>query len=340
MITGTLKPSTGSIHVDGRISAILELGMGFHPDLTGRQNAYHSAGLMGYTQAQIDAVIDELEAFAEIGDYFDQPVRTYSSGMQMRVAFGVVTAYRPEILIVDEALSVGDAYFQHKSFNRIKRFQEQGSSLLIVSHDKGSIQAICDRAILIDKGVVIKDGNPEEVMDLYNALISEKENSSINQKTNELGQVETVSGTGEVSIERVEIHNENGEQVEFVSVGDVVTVKIGITVHENIPEITIGYMLKDRLGQAIYGTNTHHYNKRILNAQQNDRFEISFTMNLNIGVGSYSVAVAAHSDESHLNKNYEWRDQVTVFNVVNSSKRSFVGSAWLEQKVEVQRVSS
>lgn len=110
--------------------------------------------------------------------------------------------------------------------------------------------------------------------------------------------------------------------------------------HENIPEITIGYMLKDRLGQAIYGTNTHHYNKRILNAQQNDRFEISFTMNLNIGVGSYSVAVAAHSDESHLNKNYEWRDQVTVFNVVNSSKRSFVGSAWLEQKVEVQRVSS
>ncbi|WP_305464061.1 ABC transporter ATP-binding protein [Photobacterium leiognathi] len=103
MITGTLKPSSGSIHVTGRLSAILELGMGFHPDLTGRQNVYHSAGLMGFSQEQIDAVIDDLEAFAEIGEYFDQPVRTYSSGMQMRVAFGVVTAYRPEILIVDEA---------------------------------------------------------------------------------------------------------------------------------------------------------------------------------------------------------------------------------------------
>jgi len=160
IITGTLKPSSGTVDIDGRISAILELGMGFHPDLTGRQNVYHSAGLMGYTTPQIDAIIDELEDFAEIGEYFDQPVRTYSSGMQLRVAFGVVTAYRPEILIVDEALSVGDAYFQHKSLAKIKEFQEQGTTLLLVSHDRGAIQAICDRAILLEKGAVIKDGNP------------------------------------------------------------------------------------------------------------------------------------------------------------------------------------
>ena len=146
IITGTLKPSTGSVTVRGKIAAILELGMGFHPDLTGRQNAYHSAGLMGYTSPQIDAVIDQIEAFAEVGEYFDQPVRTYSSGMQMRVAFATVTAYRPEILIVDEAMSVGDAYFQHKSFDRIRQFQTAGTTLLLVSHDRGAIQAICDRA--------------------------------------------------------------------------------------------------------------------------------------------------------------------------------------------------
>ena len=152
IITGTLKPSTGTVTHHGRIAAILELGMGFHPDLTGRQNAYHAAGLMGYTQDQIDSVINGIEQFAEINEYFDQPVRLYSSGMQVRVAFAVATAFRPDILIVDEALSVGDAYFQHKSFERIKQFRTQGTSLLFVSHDKAAVLALCDRAILLEEG--------------------------------------------------------------------------------------------------------------------------------------------------------------------------------------------
>ncbi|OYZ65011.1 MAG: sugar ABC transporter ATP-binding protein, partial [Sulfuricurvum sp. 24-42-5] len=165
IITGTLKPSTGDIVVRGKIAAILELGMGFHPDLTGRQNTYHAAGLMGYTHEQIDGVIDDIEVFAEIGEYFEQPVRVYSSGMQVRVAFAVATAFRPEVLIIDEALSVGDAYFQHKSFERIKQFRETGTSLLFVSHDKAAILALCDRAILLEKGQVFKDDEPEVVTD-------------------------------------------------------------------------------------------------------------------------------------------------------------------------------
>src|SRR6195952_911326 len=179
MLTGTLQPTTGEVQVNGRIAAILELGMGFNPELTGRQNVYHAAGLMGFTSHQIDEVMDEIEKFAEVGEYFDQAVRTYSSGMQMRVAFAVATAKRPEILIVDEALSVGDSYFQHKSFERIREFQEQGTTLLIVSHDRSSIQALCDRVLLIEGGTVIKDGAPEEVMDFYNALIAEKENATV-----------------------------------------------------------------------------------------------------------------------------------------------------------------
>jgi lipopolysaccharide transport system ATP-binding protein len=171
LITGTQKPTQGDIAINGRVAAILELGMGFNPEFTGRQNAYHAAGLMGFQHSDIEGIMPEIEAFAEIGEYFDQPVNTYSSGMQMRVAFAVVTAFRPEILIVDEALSVGDTYFQHKSFNRIREFQKQGTTLLIVSHDPGAIQSLCDRAILLEGGVVIKDGNPEEVMDYYNALV-------------------------------------------------------------------------------------------------------------------------------------------------------------------------
>ena len=222
MITGTLQPTEGYIRIQGRIAAILELGMGFNSELTGRQNVYHAAGLMGFTVDQIHAVIKDIEIFAEIGEYFDEPVRMYSSGMQMRVAFAVATAYRPEILIVDEALSVGDAYFQHKSFDRIRKFQEEGTTLLIVSHDRGAIQALCDRAILIERGSIVKDGNPEEVMDFYNALIAHKENTKIETRELKDGEIQTKSGSGEATILSVELFNNEGQKIEYVNVGQLV----------------------------------------------------------------------------------------------------------------------
>lgn len=336
MITGTLKPSSGNIHVKGRISAILELGMGFHPDLTGRQNVYHSSGLMGYTQTQIDDVIDELEAFAEIGEYFDQPVRTYSSGMQMRVAFAVATAYRPEILIVDEALSVGDAYFQHKSLSRIREFQKQGTTLLFVSHDKGAIQAICDRAILLEQGTVIKDGNPEEVMDFYNALIAEKENSTVEQLVQHDGSVKTVSGTKEATVETIGLYNSKGEKIELVSVGQDVQLKIKVKIHKAIESLVLGYGIKDRLGQVIYGTNTWH-TKQVLNKiSEGDGILFTLSFPANLGPGSYSIQTALTDRDTHLNKNYEWRDLALVFNVVNTDKVPFIGLSWNEPDIEVE----
>ena len=207
LITGTTSPTQGQVQLRGSVAAILELGMGFNPDLTGRENAYHSAGLMGYSQADIKRVMPDIEAFAEVGEYFDQPVRTYSSGMQMRVTFSVATAFRPDLLIVDEALSVGDSYFQHKSFDRIREFQSQGCSLLIVSHDRSAVQALCDRAILLEKGCMIKDGNPEEVMDFYNALIAEKENQKVDLVQHTSGKVQTISGTGEATLASIELLN-------------------------------------------------------------------------------------------------------------------------------------
>ncbi len=176
LITGTIQPTEGKVGINGRVSAILELGMGFNPDMTGRQNAKHSAGLMGYSPAEIDNVMPNIEDFAEIGDYFDQPVRTYSSGMQMRVAFSVATAFKPDLLIVDEALSVGDNYFQHKSFDRIRRFKEMGVSILFVTHSMADIRSLCDRAILLDSGRLLIDGLPDEVVDYYNAFMARKEN--------------------------------------------------------------------------------------------------------------------------------------------------------------------
>ncbi|MEA5097876.1 MAG: ABC transporter ATP-binding protein [Burkholderiaceae bacterium] len=165
IITGTTRPTTGTVEASGRISALLELGMGFHPDFTGRQNVTMAAQLHGIANDEIDRKMQEIEEFAEIGDYIDQPVRTYSSGMQVRLAFSVATAIRPDILIVDEALSVGDTYFQHKSFDRIRQFREQGTTLLFVSHDPGAIKTLCDRALLLDAGGIVQDGSPIAVLD-------------------------------------------------------------------------------------------------------------------------------------------------------------------------------
>ncbi|PIO95255.1 sugar ABC transporter ATP-binding protein [Pseudomonas syringae] len=337
MITGTLQPTEGSVQVNGRIAAILELGMGFTPDLTGRQNVYHAAGLMGFNSDRIDDVIQEIEAFAEIGTYFDEPVRTYSSGMQMRVAFAVATAIRPEILIVDEALSVGDSYFQHKSFDRIREFQQQGTTLLIVSHDRGSIQALCNRAILLEKGTVIKDGKPEEVMDFYNALIAEKENATVQLRELEDGSVQTRSGSGEATIGPVSLHNAAGERIEYVPVGEPVSLRINARVNSAIPELVVGYLIKDRLGQPVYGTNTHHMGCKVNDLQPGESLDYSFNFTANLGPGSYSVAVALHTTDSHLSRNYEWVDLTLVFNVVNISQSEFVGMAWLPPQVECSR---
>lgn len=193
MITGTTQPTCGQIQLEGRVAALLELGMGFHADFTGRQNAVMAGQLLGMPIEEIEALMPEIERFAEIGEAIDHPVRTYSSGMQMRLAFSVATARRPDILIVDEALSVGDAYFQHKSFDRIRSFRKAGTTLLIVSHDRSAIQSICDSAILLENGRVAMHGTPEAVMDYYNALLAEREGQTVRQEMLAGGQVQTVS---------------------------------------------------------------------------------------------------------------------------------------------------
>ena len=337
MITGTLQPTQGRVQVNGRIAAILELGMGFNPELTGRQNVYHAAGLMGFDAQQINGAIDDIEAFAEIGEYFDEAVRTYSSGMQMRVAFAVATAFRPEILIVDEALSVGDSYFQHKSFERIREFQRLGTSLLIVSRDRGAIQSLCSRALLLENGSIIKDGPPEQVMDYYNALIAEKENSTVQVKQLADGTVQTQSGSGEATIGTVALYDADGTPVEFVAVGDKVTLSVQVDVHAPIPELVVGYVIKDRLGQHVFGTNTHHLGKALKGLTVGEQLEYRFDFDMNLGPGSYSVAIALHANEVHIGSNYEWRDLALVFNVVNTSKPQFVGMAWVPTAVECIR---
>ncbi|PIF21346.1 ABC transporter ATP-binding protein [Candidatus Pantoea floridensis] len=338
MITGTTQPTTGNIKLEGRVAAMLELGMGFHPDFTGRQNAIMSGQLLGYSLEDISRLMPAIEEFAEIGTYIDQPVRVYSSGMQMRLAFSVATAVRPDILIVDEALSVGDAYFQHKSFNRIREFSRAGTTLLIVSHDKQSIQSICDRAILLNKGKLEMEGDPESVMDYYNALLADKQNQKIEQVELSDGSIQTISGNGEAVVEDIRILNEQGETIEFLNVGEKVCLKVTVRVNEYIPRLIFGYGIKDRLGQVIYGTNTELKKMPIDNAEKGSKYILTIHFDANLGPGSYSIQTALVSTDTHLVNNYEWRDLALVFNVLNINKTQFTGCAWIDPEIKIKAI--
>jgi lipopolysaccharide transport system ATP-binding protein len=333
IITGTLGATEGSVRASGRVAAILELGMGFDPDLTGRQNSEHVAGLMGFSRAEIRELLPQIEAFAEVGAYFDEPVRTYSSGMQMRVAFSLATASRPDVLIVDEALAVGDAYFVHKCFKRIREFREEGTTLLIVSHDKSAVQALCDRAVMIDQGRLVADGSPQEVLDFYNAMISEKENSTVRQTRHEDGTTVTVSGSGEAVIDSIWLEDAAGNRVEFVGVGDPVDLVIRVKVESAVERLVVGYVIRDRLGQAVFGTNSFYTDQVVEDAQAGEQFEFRAHFPMNLGVGTYSFSVALSSTETHLVNNYEWRDLALVFTVANTQRATFVGMAWMPPQI-------
>lgn len=337
IITGTTQPTSGSVTISGRVAALLELGMGFHPDFTGRQNAFMAGQLLGLNADEVAACMPEIEAFAEIGDYIDQPVRVYSSGMQVRLAFSVATAMRPDVLIVDEALSVGDVYFQHKSFDRIRQFRKQGTTLLLVSHDKQAIQAICDRAILLDRGRLAMEGEPEAVMDYYNAALADHQNQSIKQTPAATGKMQTVSGTGEATVSDIELIDDVGKPLEVVDVGQSVRLRIQVHINVAIERLVLGYGIKDRLGQIIYGTNTDIKKQLLSNVKPGEQYLFDIAFPANFGPGTYSVQTALCSTDTHLVNNYEWRDLALVFNVVNLSKLPFEGLAWVDPNIQVVR---
>lgn len=335
IITGTTQATTGQVQLQGRVAALLELGMGFHPDFTGRQNVLMAAQLQGFSTKEIQQLMPSIEAFAEIGPYMDAPVRTYSSGMQMRLAFSVATAVRPDVLIVDEALSVGDAYFQHKSFERIRQFQKSGTTLLLVSHDKAAIQSICNHALLLSQGRVVMTGDPEHVMNHYNAMLSDQKGSTIQVTTTPEGLQRTHSGTGEVVIERVRMIKHNDEATETLQTGETARLQLLAQVKQPVSELVVGVMIKDRLGQVVFGVNTFHRQHVLTHLKPAEKIELNFEFEANLGPGHYSVTVALHAGPDHVQKNYDWRDLALVFEVINVSKEEFVGVTWLPHTLRI-----
>lgn len=339
MIVGTTMPTTGTIQTTGRVAALLELGLGFHPDFTGRQNATMTSKLLGLTNENIDLLMQEIEAFAEVGEYIDQPVRLYSSGMLMRLAFSVAIAQRPDVLIVDEALSVGDAYFQHKCFERIRKYLNEGTTLLFVSHDKGAIISVCDRVILLNSGQLEMQGDPESVMDFYNAIQADRNIKHIKQNVLETGRLQTVSGTGEAKVENIVLLNNRGENIEVVKVGECITISIDVRVNSDVPNLVLGYGIKDRFGQVMFGTNTHLTKQELKNVKIGQCYNFEITFLANLGRGDYSVQTALVSSDNHLKNNYEWRDLAATFTVVDDSKNLFEGCNWLPPLIKIRNTN-
>lgn len=335
IITGTTLPTTGKVEIGGRVAALLELGMGFHPDFTGRQNVYMAGQLLGLTVDEITALMPQIESFADIGDSIEQTVRVYSSGMQMRLAFSVAVARRPDVLIVDEALSVGDAYFQQKCFERIRDFSREGTTLLIVSHDKQAIQSICSRAILLNEGRIAMEGEPETVLDYYNALLSHARNQAVRQEQLPEGKTRTISGSQEAEVCEIALLDAQGRRVEVVEVGAKVTLKVVVQANAPVDRLVLGYGIRDRLGQFMYGTNTELTRQPVEGVLPGTRTEFRITFVANLGVGGYSIVTALVAHGARMDGKYEWRDRALMFEVVNSSKADFVGCLWMDPQIEI-----
>jgi lipopolysaccharide transport system ATP-binding protein len=284
MITGTTQPTTGSVHITGRVAALLELGMGFHPDFTGRQNAFMAGQLLGYSVEEIARLMPEIEAFAEIGDYIDQPVRVYSSGMQVRLAFSVATCCRPEILIVDEALSVGDVQFQQKCMTRIRSYRSQGTTILLVTHDIGALSAICDRAIVLSDGRVISDSPVAEGIEAYFVSIAR---SKCNGQTHCIGNFESPRKY----IKELLIESASGVK-DVVIEGEKMVLRLRLRALGHFSDPHIGIRLQDRFGLIVFETNTYCqgiYPRKLI-SQLND-FDLNIQLDVNLGRGDYTLAV-------------------------------------------------
>lgn len=309
IITGVLNPSLGNVEINGRISALLELGAGFNQEYTGIQNVYLNGTMMGFTHEEIDAKLQDILDFADIGDFVNQPVKTYSSGMFVRLAFAVAINIEPEILIVDEALSVGDVFFQSKCYHKFEEFKQMGKTILFVSHDLGSIGKYCDRVVLLNKGNKMAEGSPKDMIDLYKKVLVNqfggKEEAVTEEELNKeesqqegawkdyLMQNPNVSDYGEKAAEIVDyaIVDNRGLITNNIQKGMDFTVKMKVHFHQDIDEPIFAFTIKDLQGTDVTGTNTMYEKINMGTVEKGMDKVISFTQNMNLQGKNYLLSL-------------------------------------------------
>jgi ABC-type polysaccharide/polyol phosphate transport system ATPase subunit len=252
LLAGTAKPTSGALEVNGRVTALLEIGAGFHPDFTGRENAYLNGSLLGLSRREMDKVMPQIEEFADIGRFFDAAVKTYSSGMYMRLGFAVAVHLDPDVLLVDEVLAVGDEYFQHKCFAKIGEFRAAKKTLVLVSHDLGAVTRLCHRAIWLDEGRLAAEGSPHDVINAYHLKVGEKEQ----QERAKRGEIGARWGTREIEITTARILGPDGSERVVLETGKPAAIEIGFRNPRAVDDAVFGVYLYRDDGTGVYGTNT------------------------------------------------------------------------------------
>ncbi len=361
IITGVLNPTSGEVDIDGRISALLELGAGFNMEYTGIENVYLNGTMMGYTREEIDAKMDDVLSFADIGDFVFQPVKTYSSGMFVRLAFAVAINIDPEILIVDEALSVGDVFFQNKCYKKFDDFKKLGKTILFVSHDLGSISKYCDRVILLDHGKKLAEGSPKDMINIYKKVMTGtdakdavassagkqtstasksikdikgdnlwKNNFLINPNLNEYG-------SKKAQIIDFAIVDSDGILTNSIVKGDMFTIKYKVMFNETIKNPIFTYTFKNIKGVDITGTNTMYEKEDVEVALEGEQYVVSFKQEMNLQGGEYllSMSCTGYDDSGKLTAYHRLYD---VLSITVVSDKNTVGFYDMNSEVNIEKI--
>jgi homopolymeric O-antigen transport system ATP-binding protein len=344
IIAGTLEPTHGNVWQEGRVAALLELGAGFDPEFTGLENAYMNASLFGLSKRETDRIFPAIERFAEIGDFLYQPVKTYSNGMYVRLAFAIAACIDPDILLVDEALAVGDAVFQHRCLRRLQELHERGATILFVSHDLAAVRALCSRAILLNGGRAIEDGKPADVLNCYQQIIMARERAY--EETSASTNESSPAGPGDLPPLKYAYRHGNraaeivgaqlsadGRPIEIVETGKLLMLRVRVLCNTDLNDLVIGFLIRNRHNISVYGTNTHEQQIEIGLVSAGQLLEVSFAFNCWLGIDNYSLSCAAHSREGEA---YDWLEGVGFFRVTSPGRTE--GIANLNATASVQRL--
>ncbi len=353
IIAGIVRQTSGRVSVRGRVSSLLELGAGFHPELTGRENVEVFGTIIGLTLAEIRQRLPDIERFAGIGDFIDQPVKLYSSGMFVRLAFSAAIHVDPDVLLVDEALSVGDAVFQHQCLLRIREMQARGTTIIVVSHDMGMIKAISSWVVLLDGGQIIAQGGPAEMASLYfaraSAEIAKAEAPHLPAMTVEEGadprfradatldaRVRVFRhGTGAARIRRVELLDALGRPTIAVEFNEEAVLRVHVEYVEDVPSSIIGFGFRDRTGTELVGTNTHEEGVVLPFRSAGSTLVVDFRLRLPLVPGTYSVSSAIAADR-YTRAYFDWVDNALVLTVSPpSSGKAIHGQVWVPVDISV-----
>ena len=336
ILCGILQPTTGRVVRQGRVAALLELGAGFNPEFNGRENVFINAELMGLSRAEVQAAMPAIERFAGIGEFIGRPVKTYSSGMYVRLAFSTAIHVEPDILVVDEALAVGDAAFSSRCVRKFEELQDRGVTIVFVSHDLGLVKQICNRAVFLLDGRIREEGDPSDVINRYVGMVLERQKALAESEANGASSSSALKkltfshrhGDRFAEIAGVEIYDSKNDPSRTFTTGEPMRVRVTCQFHEPQSDPMVGILIRTRTGLDVFGTNTTLEDQRAGPCRAGDVLEVDFAFDCWLAPQEYTVTLAVQHPDGH---SHDWLDDVLTFRVLDH--RRLAGVANLHPKV-------